>query len=396
MELHLPQGRSGVLPSQHLERALDAGAISATEDVPQRHIQPASLDLRLGKVAHRLRCSFLPGTRAVEEGLEEFSLYEMSLENGAVLEVGLPYLIPLQERLHLPQSIKARANPKSSTGRADVFTRVVTDHSARFDDIRAGYSGRLYLEVVPLSFPVRVQTGLTLNQLRLSVGNSRLTDQEIRDEHAKGPLLKVKGKTVDPRQLEVASGLFLSLNLLGKGIGWQARGSAPLLDMTQVRSSDRDAFWDPVRRSSKTGIVLEPKTFYLLMSQEAVTIPPHLAAEMAAYDPTSGELRTHYAGFFDPGFGYSENPANRGSTAALEVRAHDVAFQIEHRQYVCKLTFEPMLEEPKVLYGDSGFGSNYQGQTETLGKHFRVGSTADVEPRPTATPAAQPTLLDDQ
>ncbi len=378
----LPDSKSGVLPNHHIEKAISSGFISALGDaIPASNIQPASLDLRLGEVAHRIQCSFLPGRQTVEHRLDEVSRYTVDLSgaDGAVLEVGLPYVIPLIERLRLPQEMRARANPKSSTGRADVFTRVITDHGARFDDIRPGYVGPLYLEVVPLSFPIRVHRGLSLNQLRLSVGNAALSDADIRREHAGGPLLSVGGKPVHPRELQLSSGLFLGLNLRGsmaRGVGWRARSSAPLLDLSASRSSDPNLFWDKVQREKGDRIVLQPNSFYLLMSHEAVTIPPHLAAEMAAYDPTSGELRTHYAGFFDPGFGYSIDAAQVGSTAALEVRAHDVAFMIEHRQHVCKLTFERMLEPPTMLYGDSGSGSNYQGQTETLGKHFRVDALA--------------------
>jgi dCTP deaminase len=392
--LDLPDGKGGVLPNQHIEKAISSGAISAPEDdIPSANIQPASLDLRLGPVAHRIQCSFLPGSHTVEERLQELSKYEVDLtgEEGGVLEVGLPYVIPLIEQLRLPHEMRARANPKSSTGRADVFTRVITDYGPRFDDIRSGYAGRLYLEVVPLSFPIRVRRGLTLNQLRLSVGNSALSDPEIRREHADGPLLSVGGKPVSPRNLHLSSGLFLGLNLRGskaKGVGWRARGSAPLLDLGRSRSFDPSLFWDKVLREKGDRIILQPNSFYLLMSHEAVTIPPHLAAEMAAYDPTSGELRTHYAGFFDPGFGYDPDPREAGSTAALEVRAHGVAFMIEHRQHVCKLTFERMLEPPTMLYGERGMGSNYQGQTETLGKHFKLDG-GEVGSAPTGTGAGQ-------
>lgn len=384
----LPAGMEGVLPNHHIEKAIASEVISGVGgDIPIGNIQPASLDLRLGEVAHRIQCSFLPGPNRVADRLQELSEYQVDLtdDEGAVLEVGLPYVIPLMEKLRLPQRMRGRANPKSSTGRADVFTRVITDFGARFDDIRPGYAGQLYLEVVPLSFPIRVYQGLTLNQLRLSVGNTALSDAEIRAEHADGPLLSANGKALQPKELQLSSGLFLGLNLRGpkaQGVGWRARGSAPLLNMGRTRSSDPAAFWDKVQREPGDRIVLQPKSFYLLMSYEAVTIPPHLAAEMAAYDPTSGELRTHYAGFFDPGFGYTPGPRQVGSTAALEVRAHDVAFMIEHRQHVCKLTFERMLEPPTMLYGDNAFGSNYQGQTETLGKHFKVEGETGVTPTP--------------
>ena len=396
----LPDSEGGVLPNHHIEKAISTGVINAPgDDIPAANIQPASLDLRLGDVAHRIQCSFLPGPHTVEGRLQELSRYTVDLtgDNGAVLEVGLPYVIPLIERLRLPQQMRARANPKSSTGRADVFTRVITDYGARFDDIKAGYAGPLYLEVAPLSFPIRVHRGLSLNQLRLSVGNAALSDADIRREHAEGPLLSVNGKPVNRRDLQVSSGLFLGLNLRGskaKGVGWRARRSAPLLDLGRSRSSDPDLFWDKVHRDKGDRIVLQPNSFYLLMSHEAVSIPPHLAAEMAAYDPTSGELRTHYAGFFDPGFGYHPDPRRAGSTAALEVRAHDVAFMIEHRQHVCKLTFERMLEPPTMLYGDKGFGSNYQGQTETLGKHFKLEGVAVAPPATEGDKARDPQQLE--
>ena len=376
MAFDLPGGNAGVLPNQHLEAAIAAGVIHAGGyTIPRENIQPASLDLRLGEVAYRIRCSFLPGRNTVEQRIKDYIIDELDLHRGgAVLETNIPYLIPLKECLALPSDVRAKANPKSSTGRADVFTRVITDEGPRFDDIVAGYHGSLYLEVVPLSFPVRVREDLSLNQLRLSVGSTVLTDAEILDAHHTEPLLFADGDAVPDSAMALANGLFLSLNLRGTGpdgrVGYRSRGSAPLLDLTRVGAAEPDAFWEAVRREDGDRIVLDPKSFYLLMSREAVSIPPNLAAEMTAYDPTSGELRTHYAGFFDPGFGYDPGSEFRGSTAALEVRAHDVPFMIEDGQQVCKLTFERMLAAPTLLYGQ-GIGSNYQRQTDTLGKHFR-------------------------
>jgi dCTP deaminase len=372
----LPAGGSGVLPNQYLREVVREGHVYADDGaVPLQNVQPASIDLRLGPVAHRVRCSFLPAGQQVEQRMKDVVLDEFSLAgDGAVLVPGLPYLIPLKERLDLPPVLRAKANPKSSTGRADVFTRVITDHSYRFDEIVAGYSGGLYLEVVPLSFPIRVREDLTLNQLRISTGRAELSDTQIAEVHARSPLLFRDGAAVPAAELDLSAGLFLGLDLRGDasgGVGWRARTSPPLLDLTKVREADPRTYWEPVTREEGDRIVLTPKMFYLLMSYEAVTIPPGLAAEMTAYDPTSGELRTHYAGFFDPGFGYDTQQRFHGSTAALEVRAHDVPFMIEHRQPVCKLTFERMLEEPSELYG-AGIGSNYQRQTETLGKHFRL------------------------
>ena len=368
------EGREGVLPNHHLLRAIDAGIIDAGRfKIPQENVQPASLDLRLGEVAYRMRCSFLPGNNPVEDRLRELTIDRLDLRGeGVVLETNRPYLIPLKERLRLPPGVRAKANPKSSTGRIDVFTRVITDRSYRFDEIADGYAGQLYLEVVPLSFAVRVREDLTLNQLRLSVGRCELSDSEILEFHRRQPLLYIDGEAVPPGKITLSNGLFLSLDLRGDSsghIGYRARENAPLLDLTSDDPVDPDPFWEPVRREGADRVVLTEKKFYLLMSEEAVVIPPGLASEMTAYDPTSGELRTHYAGFFDPGFGYDSERRFFGSKAALEVRAHDVPFMIEHGQLVCKLTFERMIEEPTILYGRET-ASNYQRQSEALGKHF--------------------------
>lgn len=369
--LTLPPGE-GVLPNRYLRDAIGE-AVVADDDIPKENVQPASIDLRLGTRAYRIRCSFLPDAEPVEKKLEPLILNELDLTgDGALLEPGNPYLIVLKESLQLPDTVRAKANPKSSTGRADVFTRVITDKSSRFDEITAGYHGRLYLEVVPLSFPVRVREDLTLNQVRLSVGRSELTDGEILEYHRHHPLLHRAGAPVPPEQLQLSNGMFLGLDLRGrKGhVGYRAQEHPPVLDLTRDRRVAPDSYWELVRSDARHRVVLSPRKFYLLMSNEAVSIPPDLAAEMTAYDPTSGELRTHYAGFFDPGFGYDREGRFHGSRAALEVRAHDVPFMIEDGQPVCKLTFERMLAEPDAVYGDSGARSNYQRQQDALGKHF--------------------------
>ena len=388
----IPPGRHGVLPNHYLLRAIDEGIIDVgPSGLVSSNIQPASMDLRLGDFAYRMRCSFLAGNTDVETRISELAIDRLDLGgDGAVLETNRPYLIPLQERLQLPPGIRGKANPKSSTGRVDVFTRVITDCSYRFDEIADGYKGALYLEVVPLSFAVRVCRGLTLNQLRLAAGPrelSELSDADIADLHGRQPLLYVDGRPVPGGGLTLSGGLFLSLDLRGDDggrIGYSARESAPLLDLTVPAPVAPDPFWDTVLRETAVArpdswtpsdsaapgrVVLSKKKFYLLMSKEAVVIAPGLASEMTAYDPTSGELRTHYAGFFDPGFGYDPAGAFLGARAALEVRAHDVPFMIEDGQQVCKLTFERMLEEPTVLYGQ-GRKSNYQRQTDSLGKYF--------------------------
>ena len=370
----LPTGKEGVLPVQHLRDAISANVISGGGfTIPSENLQPASLDLRLGEVAYRIRCSFLPDDETVDRKLKDVVIDELNLHaEGAVLETNRPYLIPLKERLSLPGNVRARTNPKSSTGRIDVFTRVITDESYRFDEIAPGYEGPLFLEVVPLSFAVRVREDLSLCQLRLSVGHSQLDDDEVRDFHQRQSLLFENGDPVAPDRLALANGMFLSLDLRGDAssrVGYRARDNAPLLDLTQAALREPSRYWEPVLSEERDRIVLTPQKFYLLMSDEAVSIPSTLAANMTAYDPTSGELRTHYAGFFDPGFGFDPNDKFYGSRAALEVRAHDVPFMIEHGQRVCKLTFEHMLEAPTILYGEE-IGSSYQRQHETLGKYF--------------------------
>lgn len=375
---------NGVLPSQLLRRAVDLGMIDAGEyKVPAANIQPASLDLRLGEVAYRIRSSFLPDTRPVEVKLKDFLVDELDLRrDGAVLETNRPYIVPLIEQLDLPADIRGKANPKSSTGRLDVFTRVITDQSYRFDEINAGYRGQLYLEIVPLSFTVRVKQGLALNQLRLSIGRSRLGDDEIGSLHAEHRLLYRDGQPVPDADLAVSDGLFLGLDLRGDEagrVGYRARDFAAPLEMSRVRDYSWQDYWDPVIREEGDRIILAPERFYLLLSQEAVRIPPGYAAEMTAFDPTSGELRTHYAGFFDPGFGFDPDDRFLGSRAALEVRAHDVPFAIEHGQRVCRLSFERMIDRPDVLYGE-GLGSAYQGQLDTLSKHFTQVPPAPAGP----------------
>jgi dCTP deaminase len=381
MMMSLRSTDSGVLPSQTIAEAIKSGWIgSPGTDIPDENIQPASLDLRLGTVAFRLRCSFLPGNEPVEEALRRYQMgrVELGIDGGGILERNRPYLIPLVEQLELPNVVRAKANPKSSTGRLDIFTRVITDRSFMFDEVPPGYKGRLYLEVVPRTFTIRVTPGLTLNQLRLMVGHTSLSDDDIRKLHSNTPLLFRKGLALGSEEVTVSSGLFMGLDLGrdagGEVVGYSAKENSSLIDLSKVGQYSIHSFWERViSEGSKHGarIILQPEKFYLLLSQDSVRIPPEYAAEMTAYDPTSGELRTHYAGFFDPGFGYDDEVQTyAGSRAALEVRAHDVPFAVEHGQNICKLSFDKMLEPPDRLYGYT-LSSNYQGQEMALSKHFK-------------------------
>jgi dCTP deaminase len=369
-----PHLSTGVLPAQLLREAIAHEWLRADPwRIPPESVQPASVDLRLGEHAWALRCSFLPDSDStVEEKIADLAFERIDLRDGATLERDRPYLIPLIEELRLPEGIRAKANPKSSTGRLDVFTRVLTDRSHRFDEIAPGYHGKLYLEVVPRTFAIRVKTGLALNQVRLIDGDGRLSDAELLRLHGDVPLLFRDGRPLAPSSLSLGEGLFLGLDASGgpdSTVGYRAKKNSLPIDLTKVGALRWQDYWEPVAPEAKQRIVLEPEVFYLLLSAEGVSIPPSYAAEMLAYDPTAGELRTHYAGFFDPGFGFSRSGALGGSRAALEVRARDVSFMVEHGQPVCKLAFERMAEEPDVLYGED-VKSNYQGQQTMLSKHF--------------------------
>jgi dCTP deaminase len=374
IERPAPEPGSGVLPAQELREAIAREWLVAGHwRIPGESVQPASVDLRLGEHAWALRCSFLPDSNStVEEKIEDLAFERIDLRDGATLERDRPYLVPLIEELRLPPEIRAKANPKSSTGRLDVFTRVLTDRNHRFDEIGAGYSGRLYLEVVPRTFAIRVATGLPLNQVRLIRGDGRLSDEELIELHGRCPLLYLDSRPLPLSEISLADGLFLSLDVSGPAesiVGYRAKKNSLPIDLTAGGGLNWRDYWEPVHPERGGKIVLEPEVFYLLLSAEGVSIPPAYAAEMLAYDPTAGELRTHYAGFFDPGFGFSRGGQDQGSRAALEVRARDVSFMVEHGQPVCKLAFEAMAAEPDVLYGVD-LGSNYQGQQTMLSKHF--------------------------
>ena len=382
---------SSILPAQDLQRAIATGWISAGHvGIPDEAVQPASVDLRLGGVAWPLRCSFLPDPRStVRSKVDDLGLAfdEIDLTgSGAVLETDRPYLIPLIEELRLPQGVRAKANPKSSTGRLDVFTRVITDRNYRFDEIEAGYGGRMYLEVVSRSFAIRIKEGLALNQLRLALGSARVSDAELSLLHEQDPLVYSDSDPPQPADIAVSDGVFLSVQLNGGGdrdreIGYRAKPNTYPIDLSSRGNRWAD-YWDPVIPADRDRerIILEPDVFYLLLSAERVSIPPEYAAEMMAYDPTAGELRTHYAGFFDPGFGYGDRQRPPGSKAALEVRARDVPFMVEHGQPICKLAFERLGSRPDRLYGTS-LGSNYQGQETMLSKHFREQTAGATQMR---------------
>ena len=356
---------TGVLPSQRLEQMIRNGQIHGSPDIIPEQIQPASLDLRLGSVAYRVRASFLAGhDRRVEDRLKEFEMHQIDLSDGAVLEKGCVYVVPLMESLDLPIGLQAVANAKSSTGRLDLLTRTITDGGAEFDRIAPGYKGPLYAEICPRSFSVLVRPGMRLNQIRFREGQTILDDTALTALHASDIL--VNGEAL------IDDGLGFSVDLKLDGtdlVGYRAKPHTGVIDLDNIGFYDPAEYWEDVR--CKDGqIILDPGAFYILVSREAVHIPPAYAAEMAPYLAMVGEFRVHYAGFFDPGFGHSA-AGGTGSRGVLEVRCHEAPFVLEHGQVVGRLVYEHMSEIPQQLYG-SGIASNYQGQGLKLSKHFAV------------------------
>jgi dCTP deaminase len=359
---------TGILPAHGIRNMIRDQQIWAVNGqksgVLEDQIQPASLDLRLGDTAYRIRASFLPGVSGqVMQKLEMLAFHKIDLTDGAVLETGCVYLVPLMEALALPERTGGFANPKSSTGRIDVFTRVITDFGVEFDKAPPGYKGHLYLEVSPRTFPVLVRAGSRLSQIRFRRGNPAHSDAEIKRLHQESAL-------VDGRA-NIDGGLALSIDLAGEKqtglIGYRAKRHAGLIDVDRVNALPMNEYWEPIYNHGKNQLILDPDEFYILASRESVSIPPTHAAEMVPFNPLVGEFRVHYAGFFDPGFGAGLE--GKGSRAVLEVRSREVPFILEHGQVIGRLIYERLTDRPEVLYGKS-LSSNYQRQGLRLSKHF--------------------------
>jgi dCTP deaminase len=355
---------TGILPSHVLKRLIRAHKeIRATEDFEDGQVQPASVDLRLGPVAYRVRASFLPGPNAtVMDKMQSVFMHEIDLTHGAVLETNCVYIVPLLEYTDFSSRISGTANPKSSTGRIDVFVRLITDQAQAFDRVDAGYHGPLYAEISPRTFPVLVRKGSKLNQLRIRHGSPVFTDTQLRRLHAEHPLVDVEP--------DIDNGLGFSIDLKGDGgrIGWRAKRHTGMIDVDKRGALNPHDFWESIEANAQGNLILDPDEFYILVSREAIAIPPDYAAEMVPFDPLVGEFRVHYAGFFDPGFGYEKGhaPSARG---VLEVRSREVPFILEHGQIIGRLVFERLTDPPPEVYGQ-GIGSNYQRQGLKLSKHF--------------------------
>jgi len=365
---------TGILPSQTLASFVDAGKIISPEPILGDQIQPASIDLRLGKAAYQVRASFLPGNCTVHSKIRDLLIREVDLTEPAVFAANSVFIVPLVESLALPRDVSGKANPKSTIGRLDIFTRLITDLGREFEWIPKGYTGALYLEIVSRTFPIVVKAGMKLNQLRLVKGNppsndnvlARLAEREILVyEDSDGPITP-----------QIQRGLSVSVDLQGNGskvIAYKAKKNAPPVDLSKINHYEVEDYWEIIHTPRSKELILQPHEFYIMSSWERIGVPPSHAAEMVAFDPSFGEFRVHYAGFFDPGFGHGVG----GTKAVLEVRAHEVPILLGDRQQVGKLVYHKMAQKPEKVYGAS-IGSSYQKQGLTLSKQFVRESYADT------------------
>lgn len=362
---------AGILPYQEIKKLIQSGAITSKTAVSESQIQPASMDLRLGPVAYRVRASFLPGENlTVKNRLDQLCMHEIDLTRPAVLEKGCVYIVPLLEELSLPPEISGKSNPKSTTGRLDIFTRLITDYGTEFERIKPGYSGNLYVEIVPRTFSILVHEGTKLNQIRFMRGKPLSSDENLTDLDKKETLVYLENS---PNDAMISNGLWISIDLQGGDesgiVGYRAKPHTPIVDLDQINYYDPLEFWEPIQKPEKGYIILNPDDFYILASKEKIRVPVDYAADMVAYDPSVGEFRIHYAGFFDPGFGYGKNEI-KGTRAVLEVRSHEVPFLFNDGQVVGRLIYEKLLDLPEKIYGVN-IGSSYQSQGLSLSKQFK-------------------------
>jgi dCTP deaminase len=364
---------TGILPSQFIGDLITSSRLLSSQPIDDAQIQPASIDLRLGPLAYRVRASFLPGKNSTVAGkLRNLALAEVDLSREPIFEKGCVYIVPLMEELALPSEMSAKANPKSTTGRLDIFTRLITDGGEEFEKVPRGYRGKLYVEIVSRTFPIAVTSGMRLNQLRFIRGKERVSDKMLTSlDRQEGLVYNDDEETAS--RANIQQGLWIRLDLRGDNdneiVAFKAKRNAPVIHLNKVAFYDPEDFWEPIYGRANKGAILDPGDFYLLASKEKIRVPPSFAAEMVPFDPTIGEFRIHYAGFFDPGFGYGSSDI-RGTKAVLEVRAHEVPILMEDNQKVGRLIYSELMEVPKKIYGPS-IGSSYQQQGLALSKQFK-------------------------
>ena len=377
-----PERQTGILSSLEIKELIRNGRIRPGE-IDESQIQPASIDLRLGSVAYRVQAGFLPSSAStVEAKINDLKLAEYDLTKPTLMERDAVFVIPVVEQLSLPYDIGGAANPKSTTGRLDIFTRLVTEggeqfeeHELQFEQVPKGYKGKLYVEIVSRTFPIILQAGAKLTQLRFVRGKPpAATDNELeRFEETEGLVYYENGDV--PAKAILRGGLRMSVDLAGSGlesvVAYKAKRNCPAVDLSKAGAHEAERFWDAIPAPASKRLVLDPGDFYILASRERISVPSNWAAEMTQFDPSIGEFSVHYAGFFDPGFGYGTNGEIKGTKAVLEVRAHEVPILLEDRQVVGRLMYHKMASVPDKLYGQA-IGSSYQQQGLALSKQFRV------------------------
>jgi dCTP deaminase len=384
---------TGILPSQIIQSLIDSSRIVSPLPIDKDQIQPASMDLRLGREAFQVSASFLPGNSTIEKKINELLIRKISLDDSAVFEPRSVFIVPLIEALRLPSDVWGKANPKSTTGRLDIFTRLITQPGQEFEYVARNYSGPLYLEVVPRTFPIRVRTGMKLNQLRFVRGNPPATDGRL------AKLAEKEKLTYDDEESPIAPqirrGLSVSVDLQGDGaniVAYKAKNTRHPIDLDKIGHYDISDFWEVIYCSPSRDITLQPGDFYILASKERISVPPTHAAEMVPFDPSMGEFRIHYAGFFDPGFGYGTEGEIPGTKAVLEVRAHELPILLEDNQLVGKLIYHKMAQSPDRVYGSS-IGSSYQKQGLALSKQFKRPTLTGQESPAGQAPKLSPQLV---
>ena len=378
----------GILPSQEIEELIKNGKIRSRLEISKDQIQPASIDLRLGNIAYRVRASFIPSRKfLISAKIKELQLDEIDLSQPALLEVGGVFIVPLIESLELPTDMRGKANPKSTTGRLDIFTRLMAEGSGRFEVVPKGYSGNLYVEIVPQTFPIFVKEGTKLNQIRFFRGEPERDDEQLRLLSRKGKLIYQENGDA-PTEIIIEDGLRISVDLQGNEqdsiVAYKAKKGCLPIDLANVGAYDVEEYWEPIRALNPKSLVLNPNDFYLLASKQRVGVPPGYSAEMEQYDSSIGEFTVHYAGFFDPGFGYGTHGEIKGTKAVLEVRAHEVPILLEDGLEVGRMTYLKMADRPIELYGQN-IGSSYQGQGLALSKQFKKSKTESTPASTLAT-----------
>ncbi len=382
---------TGILPSQVIQSFVDNSTIISTVPIDPSQIQPASIDLRLGREAFQVGASFLPGRSTVEKKINELLIRKVSLDESAVFEPRSVFIVPLIESLRLPADVSGKANPKSTTGRLDIFTRLITQPGEEFERVPRNYSGLLYLEIVPRTFPIRVRAGMKLNQLRFIRGNPPSSDGRLAKLAERRPLAYDDDESpIDPK---IERGLSVSVDLQGDSVvAYKAKHTRHPIDLDEVGRYEIDEFWEVIRKPASNDFTLNPGDFYILGSRERISVPPTHAAEMVPFDPSIGEFRIHYAGFFDPGFGYGIQGEIPGTKAVLEVRAHELPILLEDNQLVGKLIYHKMAQVPDKVYGTT-IGSSYQRQGLALSKQFKRSAHSEQELRASNAPMLSPQLV---